>query len=232
MSFLQCQNKWIIDSKVMQDANGNFLANQEEVTMFVESGSFKIKNYNDSVDEKKQIHTELSMQPGEFESYEITEDASITFCLKEFRSLLLFAEYLNLPITAHFSQGGLPLVLSIAQGDFLSSRYVLATLAEDGSSQPAAGTPGARRTAAATSAPARTSAAPVPAPARTSAMLHSTQRDSSGLGTQVCTPDLSTIPPPPSLQNNFEHSLNINNLDNEDCFEASPPAKKKNFLFR
>ena len=122
MSILQCQNKWIIDSKVMQDANGNFLANQEEVTMFVESGSFKIKNYNDNVDEKKQIHTELSMQPGEFESYEITEDASITFCLKEFRSLLLFAEYLNLPITAHFSQGGLPLVLSIAQGDFLSSR--------------------------------------------------------------------------------------------------------------
>ena len=232
MSFLQCQNKWIIDSKVMQDANGNFLANQEEVTMFVESGSFKIKNYNDSVDEKKQIHTELSMQPGEFESYEITEDASITFCLKEFRSLLLFAEYLNLPITAHFSQGGLPLVLSIAQGDFLSSRYVLATLAEDGSSQPAAGTPGARRTAAATSAPARTVAASIPAPARTSAMLHSTQRDSSGLGTQVCTPDLSTIPPPSSLQNNFEHSLNTNNLDNEDCFDASPPAKKKNFLFR
>ena len=113
----------------------------------------------------------------------------------------------------------------------LYARYVLATLAEDGSSQPAAGTPGARRTAAATSAPARTSAS-APAPARTSAMLHSTQRDSSGLGTQVCTPDLSTIPPPPSLQTNFEHSLNINNLDIEDCFEASPPAKKKNFLFR
>ena len=112
----------------------------------------------------------------------------------------------------------------------LYARYVLATLAEDGSSQPAAGTPGARRTAAATSATVRTSSAPVPA--RTSAMLHSTQRDSSGLGTQVCTPDLSTIPPPPSLQTNFEHSLNINNLDNEDCFEASPPAKKKNFLFR
>ena len=85
---LQCNNKWVIDSKVMHDANNNFLANQEEVTMIVAKDSFKMKNYNDDVDEKKQIHTVLSMQPGEFEQFEINEDTSATFCLKEFRSLL------------------------------------------------------------------------------------------------------------------------------------------------
>ena len=51
-------------------------------------------------------------------------------------------------------------------------------------------------------------------------------------------PDLSTIPPPSLLQNNFVNSLNINeengdnNDNNQECFDASPPSKKKNFLFR
>lgn len=31
----QCNNKWVIDSKVMHDANNKFTANQEEVTMIV-----------------------------------------------------------------------------------------------------------------------------------------------------------------------------------------------------
>ena len=225
----QCNNKWVIDSKVMHDANNNFLANQEEVTMIVTKDSFKMKNYNDDVDEKKQIHTVLSMQPGEFEQFEINEDTSATFCLKEFRSLLLFSEFLNIPINAHFSKGGQPIILSISQGDFLSSKYVLSTLAEDGTSQPAARTPGSCRTAAVR-------------PAESRGVLHSTQRPDTSMAVSqvISTPDLSNIPPPSGVQNNFEQSLNVINEDNEerpdnneDCFQASPPAKKqKNFLFR
>ena len=42
--------------------------------MTVRADSFKINNYNDVVDEKKQeVQTELSMQPGEFEKYEISK---------------------------------------------------------------------------------------------------------------------------------------------------------------
>lgn len=226
----QCNNKWVIDSKVMHDANNNFLANQEEVTMIVAKDSFKMKNYNDDVDEKKQIHTVLSMQPGEFEQFEINEETSATFCLKEFRSLLLFAEFLNIPINAHFSQGGQPILLSISQGDFLSSMYVLSTLAEDGTSHPTARTPRSCRSAA--------------RPPASRGVLHSTQRDgdasTAGVSQVISTPDLSNIPAPPGIQSNFEQSLNIINEDNEegpdsneDCFQASPPAKKKkNFLFR
>ena len=216
----------MIDSKVMQDASGNFLANQEEVTMFVSQESFKMRNYNDEVDEKKQIHTELSMQPGEFEQYEINEDTSATFCLKEFRSLMLFAEFLSLPINTHFSIGGQPMVLSISQGDFLSSKYVLSTLAEDGTSQPATRTPGNCRTAGRSAAPR--------------GILHSTQRDrdtsTAGPSQAICTPDFSNIAPPPpptELQSNIDEQVKERPDSNDDCFEASPPAKKKkNFLFR
>ena len=128
----ECTNNWIIQAKVMQEANGNFLSNQEEVTMHVCVDSFKMKNYNDDYDEKKQVHTELSMRPGEFEQYCIVEEASITFCLKELRSLLVFAEYLQLPISASFSQGGQPMVLTVSQGQCINCTYVLATLAEEG----------------------------------------------------------------------------------------------------
>ena len=64
----------MIQSGLMQENAGNFLPNQEEVTMTVRTESFKINNYNDVVDEKKQeVQTELSMQPGEFETYEISK---------------------------------------------------------------------------------------------------------------------------------------------------------------
>ena len=70
----QCNNRWIIQSGLMQENAGNFLPNQEEVTMTVRTDSFKINNYNDVVDEKKQdVQTELSMQPGEFEMYQISK---------------------------------------------------------------------------------------------------------------------------------------------------------------
>merc|ERR1719481_613244 len=39
-------NKWIFSSKVMNEANGNFLSNQEEETMHVNGNSFKLENYN------------------------------------------------------------------------------------------------------------------------------------------------------------------------------------------
>ena len=70
----QCINRWVIQPELMQEANGNFLPNQEEVTMTVRTDSFKINNYNDVVDHKKpEVQTELSMQPGEFETYEISK---------------------------------------------------------------------------------------------------------------------------------------------------------------
>ena len=65
----------------MQEANGNFLPNQEEVTMTVRTDSFKINNYSDVVDEKKQeVQTELSMQPGEFELYEVSKVGFYIYC--------------------------------------------------------------------------------------------------------------------------------------------------------
>ena len=72
-----------------------------------------------------QVHTELIMEPGEFEAYTVGQPASLTFCLKvallvdhflapfplqELRSLIGFTAPLQLPINATFTEGGSPLV--------------------------------------------------------------------------------------------------------------------------
>jgi len=215
----QCHNLWKIDSKVMQEAYANFLSNQEEVTMFVTNGNVKIKNYNDDIDEKKQIHTSLTMMPAEFEAYQINLETSITFCLKEFRSLLIIAEYLGVPILANFSEGGSPLILSVNQGEFVSSTYILATLAEDGTSQPAIRSPPPRTNINASLSNFNES--------KSNGALHSTQKDfnTQNSAPTIYTPDISNIPPPIS-------SIPDVPINDEDCFTASPPSKKKKVLFR
>lgn len=55
---------------------------------------------------KKTVRTELCLEPGEFDHYSIGVDTSVTFCLREFRALLLFAEAVNLPVAASFETGG------------------------------------------------------------------------------------------------------------------------------
>jgi len=216
----KCTNNWIIQARVMQEANGNFLTNQEEVTMYVGVDSFRMKNFNDDYDEKKQVHTELSMQPGEFEQFCIVEETSITFCLKELRSLLMFADYLQLPIHASFSQGGQPMVLTVSQGQCINCTYVLATLNEDGGVE-------AERVAPAPTSSTDTSSH------QAYGRLHSTQRDTPANTTcPTLSPNLSTIPReiPPSLHPTLDNTLDLNPPG--DYLEGSPPSKRKNFLFR
>ena len=217
----KCTNRWVIQARVMQEANGNFLTNQEEVTMQVGVDSFKMRNYNDDYDEKKQVHTELSMQPGEFVEYSIVEDASITFCLKELRSLLMFAEHLQLPISASFSQGGQPMVLTVSQGMSVNCTYVLATLADQGVESERI--------------PTMTNTSMVNNSQAYNSRLQSTMRDTPASTTlpRLC-PNLSNIPMelPPAFHPTMDTTLDLRPPSHEDLLASTPPAKRKNFMFR
>jgi len=207
----KCTNMWIIQAKVMQEANANFLSTQEEVTMYVESDIFKMKNYEENLEDQKKVHTQLSMEPGEFDQFNIKDEASVTFCLKELRSLLMFAECLDLPICAKFSQGGEPMVLTVSQGQTISCTYVLATLGDQ------------------TTNPTSIRRASSYIPMR-QGRVESTQKDTFPLVSTSCpllTPNVSTIPNLlPPVNTSFERPGDIN------FHEESPPNKRKNFLFR
>ena len=78
--------------------------------MAVAEDSFIMKNFVEEQiaggEAKAAIHTALSMEPKEFESYLIGAPASVTYCLKELRSIIGFAECFGLPLSASFDVGG------------------------------------------------------------------------------------------------------------------------------
>ena len=78
--------------------------------MAVAEDSFIMKNFVEEQiaggEAKAAIHTALSMEPKEFESYLIGVPASVTYCLKELRSIIGFADSFGLPLSASFDVGG------------------------------------------------------------------------------------------------------------------------------
>ena len=128
---------------------------------------------------------------------------------------MTFAEFSQLPITADFSEGGSPLILTLSQGEVLTCTYVLATLADEESFQPSLNTPQPQTT--------NDKSQPIPS-VHPAVLLHSTQNENGKIEEDI--PDISTIPHPD------QPDLKSSPSEEPDEIEGSPPAKKKTFLFR
>ncbi|NXU98243.1 RAD9A protein, partial [Cettia cetti] len=77
----------------------------------------------------KTMVTELWLAEDEFQSVAVAPGSHITFCLKEFRGLLSFAEASNLPLTVHFDKPGRPVIFTL-DDTVLEVHLVLATLSD------------------------------------------------------------------------------------------------------
>ncbi|XP_036786814.2 cell cycle checkpoint control protein RAD9A isoform X2 [Manis pentadactyla] len=77
----------------------------------------------------KAMVTEMSIGEEDFQQLQAQEGVAITFCLKEFRGLLSFAESANLPLNIHFDAPGRPAIFAITDS-LLDGHFVLATLSE------------------------------------------------------------------------------------------------------
>nr|XP_014345867.1 PREDICTED: cell cycle checkpoint control protein RAD9A [Latimeria chalumnae] len=100
----------------------------DEVTLGVTGDKVLFRNYvEDDTDPSKMMLTEMNLHPEEFEYFQVKEATDITFCLKELRALLSFAENSNLPVSVHFHTAGRPVVFSL-EDSVLDVNFVLATL--------------------------------------------------------------------------------------------------------
>ncbi|XP_015424509.1 PREDICTED: cell cycle checkpoint control protein RAD9A isoform X3 [Myotis davidii] len=77
----------------------------------------------------KAMVTEMSIGQEDFQQLQAEEGVAITFCLKEFRGLLSFAESANLSLSIHFDAPGRPAIFAI-KDSLLDGHFVLATLSE------------------------------------------------------------------------------------------------------
>jgi len=75
--------------------------------MIVDDTKLSMKNFvENEEDTKKTVHTELNMTSAEFELFSIAQRSNITFCLKELRAFIAFAEAYHLPVSFCFDKGG------------------------------------------------------------------------------------------------------------------------------
>uniref|UniRef100_A0A0K2V6S5 Cell cycle checkpoint control protein RAD9A n=1 Tax=Lepeophtheirus salmonis TaxID=72036 RepID=A0A0K2V6S5_LEPSM len=132
-------NQFLVKSKTFSEAVINFLTNQEEVTMYVDESRFMMKNFND-VNEKmikklknktkiesNSVYTELTLKPDEFEEYSIDNASELTFCLRELRPFIGFAESLACLVSVKFESGGSPIMFEIDGNPSFKSKMVLST---------------------------------------------------------------------------------------------------------
>ncbi|XP_008047456.2 cell cycle checkpoint control protein RAD9A [Carlito syrichta] len=94
----------------------------------------------------KAMVTEMSIGEEDFQQLQAQEGVAITFCLKEFRGLVNFAESNSLDLSIHFDAPGRPAIFTV-KDSLLDGHFVLATLSETNPHSQDLGSPERRQAA-------------------------------------------------------------------------------------
>ncbi|XP_030621259.1 cell cycle checkpoint control protein RAD9B [Chanos chanos] len=139
-----CPNVLKAQAKLLGGIVMHFPVSQQEITLSISPQRANFKNYCDEeCDHVNSVHTEISLHPNEFDYYQVGVDSDITFCLKELRGLLSFADSHALPVSVHFGASGKPVSFSV-EDMLLEASVVLATLVDPDLTEPCQADPTAR----------------------------------------------------------------------------------------
>ncbi|XP_057635294.1 cell cycle checkpoint control protein RAD9A isoform X2 [Chionomys nivalis] len=119
-------------ARVLAEAVLSFPPALTEVTLGIGHGQRVIlRSYQEEEADNanKAMVTETSIGEEDFQQLQAPEGIAVTFCLKEFRGLLSFAESANLSLSVHFDVPGRPVIFTI-EDSLLDGHFVLATLLE------------------------------------------------------------------------------------------------------
>ncbi|TRY60546.1 hypothetical protein DNTS_026962 [Danionella cerebrum] len=137
-----CPNMLMARSKLLGGIVVHFPVSQEEVTLSISALKVTMRTfYEEESDCFKGMNTAMTLHPDEFDVFQIGEDSSVTFCLKELRGLLSFAESYALPVSCQFGGAGQPVSFTVKDMT-LEAHVVLSTLTEpdqENSSRPPPG---------------------------------------------------------------------------------------------
>uniref|UniRef100_A0A1A8F9S1 Cell cycle checkpoint control protein n=2 Tax=Nothobranchius korthausae TaxID=1143690 RepID=A0A1A8F9S1_9TELE len=117
--------------RLLVDTVVHFPLSVEEVTVTVSDERMWVRNHvEDEAERSRAMLTELCLASDEFDHFAVKAHHSITFCLKELRGLLAFAESTGLLLSMYLDEPGSPVVLSVTDS-VLEGNFVLATLSDD-----------------------------------------------------------------------------------------------------
>ncbi|NXD88529.1 RAD9A protein, partial [Halcyon senegalensis] len=126
-----CASTLCAPARVLAEAVVHFPQTLAEVTLGAGPGDkISLRNYvEDEAEPRKTMVTELWLAEDEFQTVAVAPGSRVTFCLKEFRGLLSFAEASNLPLTIHYDVPGRPVIFTL-DDTVLEVHLVLATLSD------------------------------------------------------------------------------------------------------
>ncbi|KAK5871704.1 hypothetical protein PBY51_004567 [Eleginops maclovinus] len=131
-----CPNVLKAPARLLGDMVMHFPVYQEEITLSITPLRVSLRNYFEGANDHMNImYTEMSLHPDEFDYFLIGVESDITFCLKELRGLLSFAESHCLPVSIHFGAAGKPVCFSV-DDMILEATVVLSTLVNSESRGP------------------------------------------------------------------------------------------------
>ncbi|XP_058806198.1 cell cycle checkpoint control protein RAD9B isoform X2 [Phymastichus coffea] len=245
-------NQVCIQPKVLNDVVQNFQQNLIEITFEVQKDKALIRSYIDENSNIIESRTQLVFGGGEFDSYAIEFETTITFCLKELRAILHFSEALQHPIEIYFDRPGKPVVF-ICKSDTLETNLVLATLNPETDSV-SQSTASSRPTVLPKKATTRRAPAKKGVKSLSKNSFNDTPRFNAGRksssSSRTCTPKVNSersiisnreivsstehISSSPLLKRKSE-STNPVDCDNDDLIQNSPPrhaSKKAKLIFK
>ncbi|KAI5614110.1 cell cycle checkpoint control protein RAD9A, partial [Silurus asotus] len=129
-----CPNNLKAHPKLLSDTVMHFPISQEEITLSISPTRVTLKTYVEE-DNDRIMYTEMFLHPDEFDYFHLRVESNITFCLKELRGLLAFAESHGLHVSVHFGSSGNPVSFSL-EDMLLEAVVILATLVDPASENP------------------------------------------------------------------------------------------------
>ncbi|XP_019740832.1 cell cycle checkpoint control protein RAD9B isoform X1 [Hippocampus comes] len=198
-----CSNVLKGPARLLASMVMHFQRSQEEVTLSITPLRVSLRNYHDGRNDRMKLtYTEMALHPDEFDYFLSGEDSAITFCLKELRAFLSFAEMQCLAVSVQFDAAGKPVCFSV-EDTVLEATLVLATLIDSGGPAQPTNTPDPN-------SPRRTDAA-----ARDQRLSHC-----AGMKMVASSQGSPTIPSTPLLELHNRKLLRLGN----PCATASPAS--------
>ena len=126
-----------VQSQTLVQVVTSFQNCSEEITLTVCPENVAVSNYiDDDEDLGKVIKTKIELDAEEFDKYQIGVDTEITFCLKELKAIVNFADLIDdMNVDIHFESGGKPIVFSLVSDPTFEANFVLATFVDVQGSQ-------------------------------------------------------------------------------------------------
>uniref|UniRef100_A0A8D0BQ06 Cell cycle checkpoint control protein RAD9A n=1 Tax=Salvator merianae TaxID=96440 RepID=A0A8D0BQ06_SALMN len=121
-----CPN--VLKVQQLSDMLVHFPTYQDEVTLAVTPMKVCFKSYAEE-ELGEDLRFSIYLSPEEFEYFQVGIDSEVTFCLKEIRGFLAFAEAIGAPVSIHFDVSGKPVGFGI-EDLAIEATFVLATLAD------------------------------------------------------------------------------------------------------